>query len=415
MLKIDVSPNVDHVALLQQCKASQGFKGRVMNLFSKTIKVVNEQNETVYYHKGDLLNKLCQAANLSTINAYDRTDLSRLLVENLHPVKGIAVTIQKVQGIFADIGAAFKDKPATAEALKDKFEALKIRHLKVMTYDVKTLKEELKIGDLFFKKNPANSNAVVVRAQYVFRNCNLSKMEDIEAYKYSHVAMYVGNGEVAEAVTGQGGGVQLRLIKLEDSRFALDAEEKELSYVISRPANEELAHKAAAVARATTKVVIPLEEKQSNKHPHKYAFLNAARSLWHFSTFGLFAKQRYFKQYIDSKRNDGPRNFLVPKNFFCSNFVGFCYQTAESLTVIPKIVGEGSKPSKAHTGFGRAICRDVWARYKRWQSIKQLDQQVQMKYDAKWLTPLDYRNFVVTNPHLFNDKLFVTNAPIANL
>lgn len=391
---------------LAQTQQYTGIYGWFQNLIGRAIQVVDpKKGHTLYFNKASLLNQLCQHATAGSLKQ-GSLELSDLMLQVLNPVKGLPITINKVKLLFRHMGKAMEGQKPTEEELSQKLTLMKNRHLSVMTYTPDKLAQVLKPGDIFFKKNPENSHNVVVRAQRVFRNLTQAKLTDRESYKYSHVAIYVGEGQVAEAVTAQDGGVQIRLVKLDDPRFALDKEHG-YEYVITRGEDQALAFKAASLAKSIAKPALPLDDKQENKHAHKYAFINAARSLYHSSSFGLFAKQRYFKQYIDERQHKLPLSFMSAKDFFCSNFVSFCYQTAESQTVIPEKLGVKSEPIKGLTSFGTALFRGIWARYNRWKYIYDLDKHVKMKFDAKWLNPQDFRNFVVGNPTIFKDKMLL--------
>lgn len=401
-----IQPN-NHIDFDKDFKTYTGISGWIRNLFGRAIKVVDDKGHKFYYNKHELLEKLCSASNTST-NGVDKSKLANLMVEVLNPVSGIDLQVEKIKGIFQEIILEFQEKKHSGPELIEKFNQLKNRHLTVLTYQKDELLKNLKVGDLFFKKNPVDTDNIVVKGQKVFYPFLWSKLVEREGYLYSHVAMYLGDGQVAEAVTGQDGGVQVRSIKLEDSRFALDHKHG-CSYLVSRCEDSDLAQEAVRIAKTVVQPAKPETEKQVNSNHHKYAFVSAVRSIYHSSGFGIFAKRRYFEQYITQKENQTPMSFMKPKDFFCSNFISYCYQTAESLKVAPKLVGENSKPLKAHTGFGRALFRSLWAHLERWKHIYDLDKHVKMKFDAQWMTPHDFRNFVLSNPTLFNDK-FVVNV-----
>lgn len=383
------------------CKKHSGIYGWLQRLFGKAIAVVNDNEKTVYYHKIDLIKKLCLASNIS-FNTVDINRLESVIMEVLHPIKGMNITAKKIESVFQEVGTSLNHEVGNKEDLIAKLNALKCKHLTILAYKPHHLLENLKPGDIFFKLNPTNSDNMVVRVQKISQHFLRGKLVEREGYKHSHTAIYLGDGKIAEAVPGHDGGVQLRSLDLEDSRFAINQEH---DYLISRCVDAELGAEAALIAAQVVKKAKPEKEKQVNSNRHKYAFINAARAVYHSASFGLFAKQRYLKQYIDHKHGTEPMDFMAPKEFFCSNFVAYCYQTAESLKIAPKIIGENNAPPRSFTSFGAAMYRGIWARVNRWKNLFEWDRQVKMKFDAKWMTPHDFRNFVVRNPNLFQDKL----------
>lgn len=388
------------------CKAYTGISGCTQGFFNRALKIVDKDSgHKFYFNKKELLAHFCDAAHIA-MTSKNKDKLMTAMVEVLNPIKGKELTLDKVNKIYKEISESFNQQHATGLDLLQKFEELKKRHLTILTYNSTDLLKNLKPGDIFFKKNPENSDNIVVIGQKLFTPVLLSKLVEREGYKYSHAALYMGDGIVAEAVTAQDGGVQLRSVMLEDSRFALDHEHG-YNYVVSRSEDEELANEAVRIAKKIVKAAEPEDVKQKNSNKHKYSFVNAVRSIYHSSHFGFFAKRRYFQQYIDHKQDRSPLDFLSPKDFYCSNFVSYCYQTAESLKVAPKLIGEHSHPTNLGTGFGNALSRFFWACINRWQHIRDLDKHVKMKFDAQWVTPQDLRNFVLSNPKLFNDKFYI--------
>lgn len=394
----------------QDIKSYRGICGWVMNLFGKTIRVINKENGNVrYYNKESLIDKLCQVAHCKKTETADRKALSTLMIEVLHPIKGKDVTIKKMNKIFKLVSEEFLNKPETsAKELSESLENLKSRKLKHLSLKEDELLTVLKPGDLFFKKNPEDADNIVVKAQRVFQHVSRQSITEREGYKYSHVAMYIGDGYIAESTAPDDQSeLQVRMVKLEDSRFALHDPRKQ--YVVSRPADQALAAKAVEIACSIAKSAPPVGKPQANDNPHKYNKISAARSMLHTVSFGIFAKQRYFKQYTDHTQGDYAHDFMAHKSFYCSNFVAYCYQTAESLDVVPKIIGD-SQPPQLKDRFLKAMCRGIWARVQRWKHLGELDQHVKMKFDAKWMTPHDMRNFVVSNPKVFKDMFVINEA-----
>ncbi len=396
---------ISSTTLLTDLKKITGFRGKLLKSFGKALKIMGDQGEIYYLSKRGLAKRIFKAFNFCGPKT-DQKKLTTLLTEVLSPVRGEPVAIGKIRHIFERICSSNLFMNPTTQTFKATLSNLKLCHLETIDYDPDALEKVLQVGDIIFKKNNAQSDKIVVTAQNFFKRFNKAELRDREGFKYSHTAMYVGNGEIAESACALDGGIQVRLLKLADSRFALHPEEGE-KYVITRSRDASLAERAAKVARSIVMPASPMHEKQTNSHAHKYSYFTAFSSVWHDSTFGIGAKQRYFKQYYDHKHNDMPRTFMKAKDFICSNFVAYCYQAVESQTVVPQIIGDKSGPKKASTPFEKALFRGIWARVKSYQNRQALDRLVKMKYDAKWMTPLDLRNFVVGHPELFTDKLLV--------
>ncbi|MBS0635117.1 MAG: hypothetical protein JSR37_06610 [Verrucomicrobia bacterium] len=380
--------------LLSEIKSYSGPIGWVLHLFGRTVRV-----GSVYLHKDQLIQALFKAAHYQA-TAQERKAVSDSVLEMLNPVVGKELTMSKVKKRFEEFATACSRREPSFERIKQKLDECKLRKLAVFKLNDPTFVERLQPGDLLFKKNPADSDNLVVRAQKITRLFTFATQRDREGYKYSHVAIYLGNNEVAEAVTDSSGAAQIRKINIFDPRFIKPNSQE--TFTVTRAKNREMAEGAADVAR---KIAITPSADDSD-HPHRYAFLNALRSLWHPITFGPFAKVRYLKQYVDDQNDHPPTEFMNPRNFYCSQLVGHCYQTAESRTVVPEILGD-TKPKHSKSMVGHAVKRTLWARVSRWKHYRTFDQRVQMSFDSKWMNPQDFRNFIVSNKELFKDRIYL--------
>ncbi len=389
-------------AHISQVTAYTGFIGWVLHVFGRTVRV-EHRGKTTYYHKDELVNQLFLAAKATTSHL-ERKTLSTKVLEVLQPIEGRAITTQKVRWLFK----SFLRQRLAPDELGPKLDTIKNRKLTVLKASDPSFIDKLKPGDLVFKKVPDNVSNIVVTAQKIFRGITRAPFRDRESYKYSHVAIYLGNGQVAEAMTVPNGRVQLRRINMLDPEF-MDTSSG-MQFLITRPKDQELAKEAVEHAKniSCDCTAEPLGPNAGKKHPHKYAFLNALRSLWHSSSFGHFAKQRYLKAYFDAKNKEAPLSFVFFKDFFCSNFVTYCFQAAESQKVVPEVLGKDAELPKADTLLGKALVRTIWSRINTWRYSRALGEKVQFQYDAKWITPQDLRHFIVGNPKLFTDKILVS-------
>lgn len=374
----------------------EGFLGAILSLFVQTIRVEDEEHHKTYYLKvKGLVKHLCRD-NTEVLGDYlsNSEDLNRLALETFNPVIGRRVYTKDVAALFHDFRSSeFMQSikqtydPLLAEKLASaQFEKLKERHLEVLPYDRSILMQKLKPGDIFFKKLPHDAEHPVIFGQKLFQPLIIGEKER-ESYKYSHVAIYLGNGKVAEAVPDKHGS-DVRIIDLADPHFALEFPKQ---YLVARCSDEALAATAVAVA---AKVADEVGENQGETS-FKYTKFQALRSIWHPYFFGPLSRYRYMKQYIDDHKNQVPVDFIQPKSFFCSYFVGYSYQTAESRSIMPDMLGETDAPLKMLTPIGNAISRGIWARLRRIQFWKGMSERIRLQFDAKRLTPQDFRNFMI--------------------
>jgi len=341
--------------------------------------------------------------------------VDRAAMEWIEPVIGEPVTLAKLKKIFEEFrGADFlirlsgaKEESFAKQLVEERIRILKNRRIEVLNYDSNALTRKLRPGDVIFKKIDEANSHIVVTGQWLFQPF-ISGKKEREAYKYSHVALYIGDGKIAEAVP-HAGGSEVRILKLDDPRFALDTNCKN-EYLVARPKDASLGLEAAEVAARVAQEAAPVSEEFQRETPFKYNKIQAIRSIWHSASFGPFARYRYLKQYIDDHRKQLPRDFLGLKSFFCSYFVGYAYQTAESRRIMPKLLGRQDGPPLGITRFDTAVFRGLWARLRRFQVWGQMSRHVQMQFDAKRMTPQDLRNFMVRNRNLFEDQFLISRA-----
>ncbi len=360
--------------------------GRILNAFEWTIAVEDEGGNRVWVDVGSLTKELLGGV------APASKRLQNLVLENLQPVIGKEVTWRKVEALFSDFRTA--EQPAV-----ERLESLKMRHLEVLDYGSSSVMSKLKPGDIFFKKVHEEDSHPVVLGQSIAYHF-MSAPKEREGHKFSHAAVYLGNGRIAEA-SPHHDGCEVRSVSLDDPRFALDAEHSN-RYLVCRFHDESLAREAAQVAESVAQPVVAAEATE-----FKYSKLQALRSIWHSASFGPFARYRYLKQYIDDHKGERPVDFMQKKGFFCSYFVGYCFQTAESRRTMPPILGDEDRPTQGWTTIGSAVFRGLWARLRRLGHWNEMSEAVKLQFDAKRLTPQNLRNFTVAHPELFKDVLML--------
>ncbi len=393
--------------------AYKGFFGNlvgwVLYLFDCAIRVHDEKAQKSFYlNVNRIVEEICKNPDGGAVAASKK--IRNLVLETVNPVIRKKIAIESVSKLFADFRSSefiqqikeIKD-PQKGEALVAKrLEALKNRHLEIILFKKETLVQKLKPGDILFKKQPRESKNVVVLGQWMV-NPLISGQKERESYKYSHAALYLGDGKVAEAVPNSKGS-EVRILDIDDPGFDLHGAE----YLVSRSEDEELARTAAEIGMKTAQNAGP--SSCPNETVFKYTRLQAMRSIWHPSFFGPFARYRYLKQYHDDHANLLPKDFIQLKSFFCSYFVGYCFQTAESRRIMPAILGENDAPPNGLTSVDSAIFRGLWARLRRLQAWTPMSEKVQLQFDAKRLTPQDLRNFIVGSEkgkNLFKDRFLV--------
>ena len=369
---------------------------------------VQEGKHSFYVNRASFVEKLTSGSRFAS-RVFSRSgSISRAVMEAVNPIIGKAIPYEKLRALFdefrqADFLKTFRAAKEDAYAKRivlDRLEMLKNRHLETLPYEATLLSQKLKPGDILFKKLHESNSHIVSTAQWLFRPLTFG-IKEREAYKFTHAAIYIGDGKIAEAVPHFSGS-EVRILPLDDPRFALDSDCKN-TYLVARPHDETLGWEAAEIAAGIAEEAGPPDDQYPKETPFKYDKIQAARSIWHPSNFGPFARYRYLKQYIDDHRKQLPRDFLALKTFFCSYFVGYCYQTAESRRIMPKLLGANDGPPMGLTRLDTAVFRGLWARLRKIQVWGQMSKHVKMQFDAKRLTPQGLRNFMIRNPGQFQD------------
>jgi len=377
---------------------------------------VKSGNQDFYINLSDFAKKACEVENssLSPELFANAALLQVLFYETLSPIIGDATTIDTVNEVYkqfrsanvTDLTCASDDQEALSLAIEG-IEKLKLERLGVdiIRYDAYDLESRLQPGDILFKRQLAMQDHPVVLGQGLARPLLFSKRVEREAYKYSHAAIYIGDGKIAEAVPHDSGD-EIRILNLSDPRFALDSEH-EAAYMVARPTDPTLGEEAAEAAKKVAEEVPPADQEQEVT-THRYTKWQALRSLYHPVNFGPYARYHYLKQYEDARHDRPPVEFTDEKNFFCSYLVGYAYQRAESCRVCPQMLGENDAPSEGLVPvIGTPIRREAWALLRRLQHYTEMDEKIKLKFHAKRLTPQDLANYVINNPQLFNYNLAV--------
>lgn len=373
--------------------------GFLFALFGQAFKVYDDMTHSSFYLTKDRLVTLLTARQGLTCQSQRLTDR---ILEVINPIIGDKIRLSKIRQLEQEIASADlepKQGRSSLDRLIEKLETIRDRRFTRMPLDMEKLSRVLKPGDLIFRKYHEDNPNPICTLQKLFKGIIQGKKER-EGHKYSHVAMYVGNGEIAEASMPHGNEPQVRILKLRDSRFALKAKNQ---YRVVRPTDAVHAQKSAKVFRSFAVVA---EEGVDSERGLKYTYLEALRSLWHSASFGYFAKQRYLKYYADYVDGMRPTQVTLPRHLFCSHAVGMACQIADGLTRnIKQIVGD--PPTKIKNSFLRALVRGLWSRYHAIVHRKELDAQVKTQYDPFRSSPQDMRNYVLRHPEQYRELLII--------
>lgn len=407
----------DHsLSLAENVKKDEGIKGWILAWLGCSIPVYDEEhNKTVYWRLQDLVAKLCDTPNTEVTGAMLGTskDLHRLAVETLHPIIGETITVDKVNALFSDFRSigllctleSSSDAETAIQSASEQFEALKARDLQVLTFDADTLLSALKPGDILFKKQPYNSGNTVIFGQRLFSHFKRGTQER-ESYKFSHALLYIGNGRFVEASPNHGKS-EVRTFDIDDPKFALEMSSA-VQYLVTRHEDPEIAQNAAEIA---SKIAV---NAAAGSGDHNYGYLNALRSIYLSSDFGRFGRYRYYKQYYLDRQGEMPIDAIGHKNFFCTYLVGYAYQTAEARKVMPEIVSDpDAAPPKGSNPFFSWLNRGFWTHPKISTYWNAMTEKIKLLFDAKRVTPQDFRNFKAAKPDIFRDLFLIRaeNAP----
>jgi hypothetical protein len=368
--------------------ALERFYAWSLSIFDLSIRVYDENRNTYFYFKTkDITQALCTTPSSS--------NLQRLVLENLNPLIGKEVTLEKVETFFKAFQTAhFMKKLETcteeqaAELVRRRLVRFKLRHLKEIKYTRATLLKHLKPGDLIFSRRSQHTR--VTYGQRCIAPFIRGKKER-NGHMYNHISLYIGNGKLVEAWEKK----PLHIVDISDRRFA--PKPSMHNYVVSRCTDSNLAAEAARIAE---KIALRELQRPAKSKPLKYSHTLAAQSLFRSPRFGSNARYRYLTHYLDDIRD------RTPPSFFCSYFVGYCYQVAESHRVIPKLASD--LPRKEGSAPVKTLRRTLWANKKRWKLWRKMNDQIQFKFDPKRTTPHELRNFVLKRPYLFRDLYLIT-------
>lgn len=298
--------------------------GWILSLFDYTMLIKDETHQRSFYVRTcDVVKRLCDVPKYTTDIRIDPSTkkIQRLVLKNLNPVIGIDITLDKVIRFYTEFRSldfintlrSSKDSAEASAHAIERLEKFLEKDITVIPFSASALLKCLQPGDIIFKKLEADQDSIVIFGQKLVAPFIPWKKER-EGYNFSHVLIYLGNGQVAEAHNGDH---IVRKIDISHIDFVIDPSSTR-EYHITRCKDTALAQQAAQIASSMAK-----EPKgcQPNPKKLKYDRLLAAQSLFHSPIFSVFARYRYLKHYIDDRNNELPAGFFEAKSFFCSHLI----------------------------------------------------------------------------------------------
>lgn len=383
-----------------------GIKGLIKSFFGQSEQVLDSKNRILakyaYYDKEALAQLLVNQSNLTSEQI---NKINQKFLEIVHPFNDKPITtedLKKHNIIFKNKCDTYDDCITRLEAIKQQTAPFTQLFYKEKLSELAPL---LKAGDILVRKYHADNKNPICDLQKIFQ-----KKTFREAYKCSHIAMYLGekNGKqwVAEATLPQDNEPQVRRLQLDDARF--DSKDKN-QYIVIRNRDSDIAQEAANIAKKYT-VKMPMETDglDDKSKSIKYSHIEAVRSLWHSKDFAFFAKHRIFKYFSDDHNNVPFQYILKNRMLYCSEFVLLAEQLAEvkKSSEFHEIIAKNPPPishEKNYTSFlGKLIAkisyvtrRAFWSRIMAAKYSESLDNIVKTKLDFLRSSPQDTINYLM--------------------
>lgn len=348
--------------------------GKMMVYFKTGIQVIDESTKKTFYLSLSTIRKALFGDSIAFSCPMKKLIDSRIL-EITNPDTRTQISKEKIQDLFQKIIAHKFLKPkgyATQEGVLKQLEILKQSEQRGPNYyfneNLSEIKSILKPGDILVRKFHEDNRNVICIAQNLFKTKGFR-----EAYKCSHLALYVGMRQeapwIAEATFPEGNDIEVHRIKLDDPRFRLKNKNQ---YMVFRNRDENLAVKTAKLASNYAVKMLPNTERTptplDKKKTFKFNAVEATRSLWHSSKLKFYGLFRHLKYYADYK-NKIPFEYLGKRRkFYCSHFV-LTMQTLAEMKENQKlqVFFEKHQPPKKYNDKLRGIALKI---SKIWYSIR---------------------------------------------
>lgn len=373
-----------------------------------------DQENKIYYIS---LNKITKGLFGDQVLTYkNKTLIHRRILEIIHPDTRVAACSDRIKELFFRIHhlqknfTSAKDIVTSLEILKQDMSITpKIYYNKSLL----EFKDVLKPGDILVRKYHEDHPNIICTCQNLFKTKGYR-----EAYKCSHLALYVGEMQgcawIAEASIPEGKDIQVRRIKLDDSRF-LPKNKNE--YLLFRRKDQSLAQESARLAKNYAVKMLPKKERKptalDQKKTLRFNSIEAIRSLWHSSKLQTLGLYRNLKCYSDY-HNKIPFEYLGKKRkFFCSHFVITMQSLAEmkksaALQSLlkkhppPKKYNEKLKGSSLKIAkLWYSIKKEFWALGLAIRHKKELKNSFKNQLDALRSAPHKVVNYMLNNKDQF--------------
>lgn len=268
-------------------------------------------------------------------------------------------------------------------------------------FDQQKLESILKPGDLFLKYYPNNPSSkpsvyLIQKAQ------KMIKPLSTDDHYFTHASLYIGAGQIAHAMNE---GV--RQHDLNDPKIAL-LPNTPGGYLIIRPKNQQLATQVSHIART-------LSAQKEQKSVYQYSNVKAASSVLTHSGLGKNALKRYLLASAFSHCGVRPLDHGKPQSFYCSEFVIWCLQAAESLQAIERVNAKLSLFNKiifpnvsGLSEIEQVKILEKWATEVVAEHADNLKAEIMVNLDSAYTTPQKLHEFILTSK-LFDKVMFITS------
>lgn len=290
----------------------------------------------------------------------------------------------------------------------------------IQTYslsEIDEIKANLEIGDvLMFRRDTNNSNIDTVRLGQTAANVLNPKRKN-EYRNTTHAAISIGDGKFVEATPPR-----VKITTLEERLLKKQKKEFVSEILVYRPRIKEVATGAAMLGIQIAKESLSIREQhqEHDTSSHPYDYKNSTLSLIKKDAYNEEAKKDFMRWALwNNAYWEDPlaMKSLIPvvdkdeRAFYCSNFVGWCFQTAESNNFIQQLnYLELELPS-------REILRNTIA-LKTWidTTIREhpdlLDYcDVMISKSAKNLSPRSLIDFIDNEPDLWELRFRIIHDP----
>jgi len=260
-----------------------------------------------------------------------------------------------------------------------------------------SLKDKLQKGDIILSYYPEDSDAVAMMIRKGQKITGIASQKYEKSENFVHAAIYSGENIVEPVVDG------VRVNPLDGERFALLPGETR-GYLVIRPKNQEMAIKAADLAK---ELAVAPEEKA--KHP--YSIAQALLSGWRNSNGkNQGSNERFLKAAFYAHE----REIFHNKKFFCSYFVTWIYQAADSKKVIDQINKDLSEKDKiSFPNLEKLNPKEKTQAVNKWveKTAKKhkdlLQKHINLSIDAKHTSVRKLYEFLQDQPNDFEEALAI--------